>query len=285
MSPSLVSVILINRNYANLVGRAIESVLEQTYKFLELIIVDDASNDDSINIIESYLSDNRVKVIRTSGRGASTARNEGIKRAEGLYLAFLDSDDYFLPEKIALQLDVFLNSNVSAVYNGVFRHFDGVPNHELIGECAANFNFKSLQEKPLGIGGFLMSTLMIKREILNEVGGFDPELRHGEDYDFASRLFKYADAYNIKEPLSCIGIHNSSVSSSPNLVFILNCHHWMTKFLRANYQDLSTREILTYILGGFWGLLKFSLKSRRMSYVLSTFSTLRNLKFISKKTP
>jgi glycosyltransferase involved in cell wall biosynthesis len=285
MSPSLVSVILINRNYANLVGRAIESVLEQTYEFLELIIVDDASTDNSINIIESYLPDNRVKVVRTYGCGASTARNEGIKRAEGSYIAFLDSDDYFLPEKIALQIEVFLNSKVSAVYTGVFRHFDGVPNHESIGEFAANFDFKSFQEKPLGIGGFLMSTLMIKRETLKEVGGFDPELRHGEDYDFASRLFKYADAYNIKEPLCCIGIHNSSVSSSPSLAFILNCNRWMTKFLRANYQDLSAREILTYTLSGFWGLLKFSLKSRRMSYLLSTFSTLRNLKFISKKTP
>ena len=280
MSLSLVSVILINKNYANFVGRAIESVLEQTYEFLELIIVDDASTDDSMKVIESYLPNNRVKIIRISGRGASTARNEGIKSAEGSYLAFLDSDDYFLPEKIALQIDIFLNSKVSAVYTGIFRHFDGVPNHESIGECSANFDFKSLQRKPLGIGGFLMSTLMIKRETLNEVGGFDPELRHGEDYDFASRLFKSAAAYNLKEPLSCIGIHNSSVSSSPKLEFILNCHHWMTKFLRANYQDLSAREIMTYILRGFWGLLKFSLKSRRLSYVLRAFSTLRNIEII-----
>jgi len=284
MGLNLVSVILINKNYGKFIGRAIDSVLSQTHEFLELLIVDDASTDDSMKIIESYLPDKRVKVIPASGWGASAARNEGIKHAKGSYLAFLDSDDYFLPEKISLQIDVFLSSEISAVYTGVFRHFDGAPTHESTGECSANFDFRSFQRRPLGIGGFLMSTLMIKRETLNEVGGFDPRLRHGEDYDFASRLFKSANVHNMDEPLSCIGIHDSSVSNSPNLEFVIDCNYWMTKFLRANYQNLSARDILTYVLRGFWGLFKFSLKSRRLPYVLNTFSILKNFKFLLKKS-
>ena len=104
-----VSVIIPNYNYARFIGEAIESVLAQTYQPLEIIVVDDASTDDSIKVIESF--GDKVKLIRQENGGVGKARNTGARNAGGDFLAFLDADDIWLPEKIEKQIKLF-QSNI-----------------------------------------------------------------------------------------------------------------------------------------------------------------------------
>ena len=100
----VVSVIIPTYNRAHLIGRAIRSVLDQTYQDWELIVVDDASTDDIPGIVKGF-TDGRVKYIRhDENKGAAAARNTGIQAARGAYIAFLDSDDEWLPEKLERQV-------------------------------------------------------------------------------------------------------------------------------------------------------------------------------------
>ena len=116
----LVTVIIPTFNRASVVGRAIRSVLRQTFPNWELLVVDDASTDGTEREVRSY-SDKRVKYIRhTQNRRISAARNTGIRAAQGGYVSFLDDDDEWLPEKLAKEVEVLRNSDpeVGLVYTG-----------------------------------------------------------------------------------------------------------------------------------------------------------------------
>ena len=114
----LVSVVMPNYNGARFIGSAIESVLMQTYGNIELIIVDDHSNDASLEIIQKYCKeDSRVSVIKlTKNSGVAVARNTGIGAAQGQYIALLDSDDVWEKDKIELQLDLAITKGSDLVY-------------------------------------------------------------------------------------------------------------------------------------------------------------------------
>ena len=116
----LVSVIMPMHNAARFVGKAIESVLAQTYDCLELIVVDDNSTDNSCDIVRQYQSkDSRIRLIAneiSTGKPAAP-RNKGIKNAKGRYIAFLDSDDLWYPFKLEQQIPLFCNDNVAIVYS------------------------------------------------------------------------------------------------------------------------------------------------------------------------
>jgi glycosyltransferase involved in cell wall biosynthesis len=100
-----VSVVIPAYNCAAYVGQAVDSVLRQTYTDWEIIVVDDGSRDDTKLILEQY--GDRIRYIYQQNQGVSIARNRGIELARGEFIAFLDADDYFLPDKIAAQIAVF----------------------------------------------------------------------------------------------------------------------------------------------------------------------------------
>ena len=128
----LVSVILPLYNRAESIVGAINSVLDQTYRNLELIVVDDASTDQSIELVEA-ISDPRIRLLRhETNQGAAAARNTGIEAAKGGYVAFQDSDDEWLPEKLDKQMQVFLAApeGVGAVYCGFVRMGEREPNNK-----------------------------------------------------------------------------------------------------------------------------------------------------------
>lgn len=102
-----VSVIIPTYNRAKYISRAIDSVLAQTYKDWELIIVDDGSTDNTREVVEPYLKDKRIKYVWKQNGGVSSARNKGLDIATGEFVAFLDSDDFYMPEKLEKSLKVF----------------------------------------------------------------------------------------------------------------------------------------------------------------------------------
>ena len=116
----MVSIIIPTYNSSFFISQAIESVLVQTYKDWEALVIDDCSTDDSANIIKSYCQkDERIKYLKTEYASGSPTlpRNIGIKNSQGRYIAFLDSDDIWLPDKLEKQLKVFTESEVAIVYS------------------------------------------------------------------------------------------------------------------------------------------------------------------------
>ncbi|WP_428566800.1 MAG: glycosyltransferase family 2 protein [Solidesulfovibrio sp. DCME] len=176
----LVSAIIPTRDRAGLVGRAVASALAQTHAPLEVIVVDDGSTDDTAAVL-SAVADPRLTMVRLDpGRGVSAARNAGLAVARGAYVALLDSDDAWLPQKTARQL-AFMRQRGLAISQ----------TREIWMRGGKRVNPGKAQAKPDGFFFELAltrclvspSTVMFTREFHEEVGGFDESLPACEDYD------------------------------------------------------------------------------------------------------
>lgn len=184
----LVSVIIPTYNRAQLVRRAIESVLQQTYDHLEMIVVDDASKDNTQEVING-ISDLRLRYIRhQTNLGGAISRNTGIDAATGEYLAFLDSDDVWLPEKIADQLATLQNhphpDQVVSYTQFQITQDDQIsiqPSRGIDeGEAIADYLF-------IHDGEIQTSTMMLSRKLILETR-FRPNLKKHQDLDLSLRL-------------------------------------------------------------------------------------------------
>src|SRR5690606_4051597 len=103
-------------NVSKYLSRCIESILNQNYNELELILVDDGSTDNSIEICNHYVKvDSRVKLFEQSNQGSSVARNTGLSHAQGEYISFVDSDDWILPEMLETMLDAVIKNNLEVI--------------------------------------------------------------------------------------------------------------------------------------------------------------------------
>ena len=188
----LVTVVIPVFNRERTVVAAIESVLRQTYQSIEVIVVDDASTDGSIDAVRS-VSDPRVRLVEAgANRGAPGARNLGIATATGEFVAFQDSDDEWLPTKLQRQMDLF-ESRVVAVYCGM-----AIVEPQGSGRINVRYNPPSNIPNPSGdllnllLESSIVSTqtLVVRRNALDVVDGFDESLPATEDWDLAIRLAK-----------------------------------------------------------------------------------------------
>jgi len=198
-----VSVIIPTYNRAHLVGRAIQSVLNQTYKDFELIIIDDGSTDNTENIIKEFQKkDKRTKYIKhNKNKGGSAARNTGIKAAKGEYIAFQDSDCEWLPEKLGKQIKIFKRASpeIGVVYTGskvIKNNKKFYAPSSKIKKKEGNI-YKALLE-----GNFISTgTAVVVTEYLKKVGMFDERLPRFQDWELWIRLSKYYRFKFINEPL------------------------------------------------------------------------------------
>jgi len=184
-----VTVIIPTFNRAAVVGRAIRSVLAQTWQDWELIIVDDCSTDGTGRAVRGF-SDARIKYIRRDRRrGAGAARNTGICSAQGEYVAFLDDDDEWLPEKLQKELEVFRDSDaeVGFVYSGKILFDERGKVLDLRVETKSGWVHEALLDRHF-IG--TCSRVMVKKQVLDRVGGFDETLPSCQDLDLWLRLAK-----------------------------------------------------------------------------------------------
>jgi glycosyltransferase involved in cell wall biosynthesis len=209
----LVSVIIPNFNYANYVCDAIQSVIGQSYRNLEIIVVDDGSTDNSVDLITNSYPN--IKFLVKENGGVSTARNLGIRESTGEYVCFLDSDDVWNLNKISLQVEVALAKNSSFVYSG-YTECDSIlnplrdfaPKHE--GDCEIHYRLKPTSAIAL-LG---TSTALISRGVVNEIGFFDPRLKTSADWDFMRRVSKIADFDFVPKSLVLYRRHTENMSSS-----------------------------------------------------------------------
>lgn len=207
-----VSVIIPVYNRAHTVACAIDSVLSQTYQNYEVLLVDDGSKDDSRKVILSY-SDPRIKLFEhAENRGAAAARNTGIRQAQGKYIAFLDSDDEWLPAKLDEQI-ACLNSapeNVGGCITGKFNIESGQTTQH-IPQKRNSWRETLLYVCDLGPG----STLMIARKVFGVVGFLDETLKRYEDWDWLVRFTRAYDLCLIKKTLVRV---NRSVYQNPEKI-------------------------------------------------------------------
>ncbi|MGI8640394.1 MAG: glycosyltransferase family 2 protein [Pyrinomonadaceae bacterium] len=202
MSELLVSVVIPAYNAAKTLEATVRSVFEQTVQDFEIIIIDDGSKDNTVEVAQSIAEqDSRVKVLSQPNGGASAARNTGIKAGKGKYVAFLDADDLWLPHKLERQLAV-LNSekDVTAVQSGVYYVRD---NLEVIsvGWCVESKDALSDTLFFQNLPG-LMSTLIVERAEFDKIGLLDTKLVILEDWELAIRLSRYCNFQSIEEPLA-----------------------------------------------------------------------------------
>lgn len=191
--PQLVSVVIPTYNRAHVVCNAIDSVLAQTYSHTDVIVVDDGSTDDTKDKLRRYGS--CIHVITQSNSGPAIARNRGINAAAGEFVAFLDSDDYWLPNKLAQQIDLLerMGEAVSCcVCNATVRYGDGTTEStfeiaDTLPECSAG-----LWTNPAQVlsSRFVLfnQVAVIRRSVLERIGCFDESLKFYEDYELPLRL-------------------------------------------------------------------------------------------------
>lgn len=199
--PPTVSIIVPVLNGASYIPKAIETVLAQSWEDFELIIVDDGSTDGTAAVVHTY-DDERIRYFYQPNRGLSAARNSGIRMARGGWLAFLDCDDFWHPEKLAAQLDVARRvPEAGLVYCAASSTtMDG----EVVCEIPALIEGAVLPELLRGnrVAGSA-SSAMVRREVFDRVGIFDEELRCSEDWDMWLRVAAVTTIARVETPLVC----------------------------------------------------------------------------------
>jgi len=236
LSKPEISVIIPTYNRAELLKKAISSVLNQTFEDLELIIVDEASTDNTSEVVKDFMEgDNRIKYLRykTNSGKPSIARNRGIAAAEGEYLAFLDSDDEWLPKKLEMQIKMAKNFDLDVVGCNYFLVDE---NGETIGKVTFPEWIRKNLLKGLMEGAFYpnLSGLLIKKHALKE--WFDGNLTWGEDLELVIRLIKNNAKFDfVKNACFRYTIHTNRIS---------NRLDWIKKARDYEYIALKHREFL-----------------------------------------
>lgn len=261
-----VSVIIPTYDRANMLPRAIDSVARQTWGSWELVVVDDGSTDCTEAVV-SKIDDPRVKYLRHhQNRGAAAARNTGIRAAKGRYIAFLDSDDEWLPEKLETQLRCVAQCHVRKI---------GVVYSRTISCDRARQRMKP-QETPIREGDVFTtllegwcpattSSVLVARESLIAVGGFDENLQSYHDYDLWLKLARSNQFHAVDEPLVIMHEHDAARLSTESAARAEALEDFIAKWgptMRARLGDGVIRSFRRkHMSSVLWNAARESLKA------------------------
>jgi len=255
-----------NRPY--LVGRAIKSVLGQSYQDFELIVVDGSSTDETKEVVESF-GDGRIRYIKQQGKnGPSNARNMGIQSSSGDYIAFLDDDDEWLPNKLEKQVDLLdrLPEEYGVVYSGYRTEQDGMIIGEHYPTQRGDVYYQMLRRSVVST-----LTILIKGSCFKLVGFFDEELPTCEDWDMWIRFAKEYKFEYVPEILAIYHIHGDQITFDQSK-FIFGVDRILNKYqedFSINRKILSEQYrylgALYYLTGDKAEGTKFMLKSIRLN--------------------
>ena len=273
-----ISVIIPNYNYARYLDQAIESVLAQSYENVELVVVNNGSTDNSLEVLAKYR--NKIHLINQPNLGQSGARNSGLSVSSGEYISFLDADDFWEPNKLEMQISL-MNDSTQLVYCGISPFKD--PGNEKLqsvlpkyrGSCT-NY-FIDLPGASIVLSG--ESTALFSRDLLQKVGLFDAELNSTAGWDFFRRCSLLTRFDFVSEPLVNYRLHSSNMSNSNNQV-ILDMRRAYSKLFDdkdwaiPKKQEIAIRRTLE------WSYLKTYLRTK--DYKSAFTSGVRLLKLISK---
>jgi glycosyltransferase involved in cell wall biosynthesis len=267
-----VSIIIPTYNSAKYLPEAIESVLNQTYKDYEIIIVDDGSTDNTKQVLDEYLlskgfeieenNDNHCYYTLTAGpytlikyfyqenKGPGAARNKGIEEAKGEYIAFLDSDDLWLPEKLEKQMKLFEEEDFALVYCDMSHSVQG----EIIYKSylkERNYHFAGSGDVYKGLlrENFIFTpAVVVKKEVFDTVGLFDESLKICEDYEMWLRIAKEYRIGFIDEPLVIRRRYRTNITEN-KFLYINSSVMLFRNLLKSNQHTRETKKIIEKELG------------------------------------
>lgn len=233
-----VSVIIPTYQRANLVVEAIASVLAQTYQDYEIIVVNDGSTDNTQAVLAQF--NDRIIAIHQSNQGLSAARNTGIKASSGKYIAFLDDDDRWLPEKLAKQVPILeMKPKVGLVCSNIFRcDTQGRVVDEMPPAPKLRVSWVLFQKNFI-----FVLTVLLRRACLDEVGLFDETLTSCEDYDLWLRIIEKWAVYCLDEPLAYYRQGEHSMQT--------NAERMLTNWLRVKEKAVGRNPVLRQLPYGY----------------------------------
>jgi glycosyltransferase involved in cell wall biosynthesis len=211
MIEARVSAVITAYNSEAFIAEAIRSVLDQSRAVDEIVVVDDGSTDHTRQIVAEF-ADQGIKFVQQHNKGAGGARNRGIRETSGDFIAFLDGDDIWLPDKIRLQLDYFSDHPQAALVSGFARWWNVDKNTVRIsGRVPRDMN--TLRQEIL-VHNVLgnPSMVMVRRSALAQVGLFSEEVRWGQDWELWMRLVERFEAGVVSEPVTIYRWHSDNLS-------------------------------------------------------------------------
>ncbi|MDH6456566.1 teichuronic acid biosynthesis glycosyltransferase TuaG [Fusobacterium sp. PH5-7] len=252
---ALVSIITPLYNSEKYISETIESVLNQTYKNWEMLIVDDCSKDDGVKIVNEYiLKDKRIKLFKNKKNlGGAETRNEAIKKAEGKYIAFLDSDDLWKKEKLILQIEFMEKNEYAFTYTQYERIDEGGERLKLLSKIPKTITYKQmLKINPIGC-----LTAIYNQEKLGKI--YLPDIKIGQDFALWLEILKISKlGYGLEENLASYRYRISSLSKNKKKkLFCI----WKI------YREYNNQNIFNSLIYIFFNIVysKFNLKMKKIS--------------------
>jgi len=211
---NLVSIIMPTYNHGHFISRALDSVIDQTYPFWEMIIVDNYSTDDTSKIISSYL-DPRIRFLKINNKGIiGLSRNKGLEHAKGSWIAFLDSDDWWEKSKLEIAVKQ-IKKGATLVYHDIF--LESIKTNYLQRRISKKYQVKTpvlvdllIRENPIAT-----STVLVRRDVLIKVGGMseDPTMVGAEDLNTWLKIAKMTEKFvHIPKALGGYRMHPDGIS-------------------------------------------------------------------------
>ena len=262
---SLISVIIPCYNHGGYLGKAIDSVLGQSYPNIEVIVVDDGSSDDTREVAAAY--GEKVRYIYKENGGLSAARNTGLEHAKGAYIVFLDADDWLYPKALQTNLH-YLNLHPTAAFvsgSHIRVYFDSNTKTEVV-KSIYNDHYSYLLSKGnyIGVPGSVLYHRWVFDEFL-----FDETLRACEDYDLYLKVARRYPVFHHTEKIAAYNIHSNNMSA--NSMMMLNA---AINVLGRQYNTLKTKkEIKAYKSGiKYWKAFYYNELFKKISHKKESLS-------------
>lgn len=180
-SQPLVSVVIATYNMGQYLAQAVDSILQQTWKNIEVVVVDDGSKDNTPEVMTQYQGDTRVIYIRNENQGQPKAKNCGIKNTKGEFVAFCDADDLWEPNKLEVQMPLFTSPQIGIVYSDISNIDENNVRYEKV---ADEVRYTGKVTDQMLIKNFVpFGTAVIRRACIEKSGMFDEQFRMGIDWD------------------------------------------------------------------------------------------------------
>ena len=227
----LISVVIPTYNRRDTISYCLDSVFAQTYKDLEVIVVDDCSTDNTVSIVRSH-PDPRVRcVVLEKHAGAQGARNRGIHEAKANWIAFHDSDDEWLPDKLQKQVYVLANANYdpwSFVYCNAFYSdkTKGIKSIRLLPVVEGENQYSTLLQSPAP----LFPTMLTSKKALEKIGYLDEQVPSFQEWDTSIRLAKYCKITHLQEPLMVYHVGNDDAISGSKTKHVEGWYYIISKY-------------------------------------------------------